>query len=182
MRKIMMLSISILVLYATCVNGNTYTEMSNNNLNEKEMRLRINNVEPKVYDIMIQFEKYLSESDLSKTHKELLKIRASQLNNCGYCLNMHSQEALKAGESDARIYMLPLWKTVPHFYTEEEQVILQMTEEMTFIKDGLSDQTYDKAMALFSENYVAQLMTAIIVINAWNRIGVATHMEDECTL
>ncbi|QIK61631.1 carboxymuconolactone decarboxylase family protein [Dysgonomonas sp. HDW5A] len=146
------------------------------------MRIRIKDVEPKVYGIMSRFEKYLEESDLSTTHKELIKIRASQLNNCGYCLNNHSQEALKSGESEARIYMLPLWKTVPHFYSEEELVILQMTEEITLIYNGLSDETYNKAMALFSENYVAQIMTAIIVINVWNRIGVATHMEDDCTL
>lgn len=78
--------------------------------------------------------------------------------------------------------MLPLWKKVPQFYSEEEQVILQMTEEVTFIQNGLSDDTYNKAMSLFSESYIAQLIAAIMVINAWNRIGVATEMEDECAL
>lgn len=146
------------------------------------MRIRIKEVEPKAYEIMEQFESYLKESDLSTTHQELIKIRASQLNNCGFCLNKHSQDALKAGESEARIYMLPLWKTVPHFYSEDELVVLQMTEEITFIQNGLSDETYNKAMTLFSEKYVAQVIAAIIAINAWNRIGVSTHMEDECRL
>lgn len=146
------------------------------------MRIRIKELEPKVYGIMQEFDNYLEASDLSKTHRELIKIRASQLNNCGYCLNKHAKDALKDGEDETRIFMLPLWKKVPFFYTEEEQVLLQMTEEITFVSDGLSDQTYNRAMALFSKNYVAQIIMAVTVINAWNRIGVATHMEDECAL
>lgn len=146
------------------------------------MRIRIKELEPNAYGIMEQFEKYLETTELSKTHRELIKIRASQLNNCGYCLNLHSKEALKSGEDESRIYMLPLWKTVPMFYSEEEQIILQMTEEITFIHNGLSDETYNRAMDLFSKNYVAQIIMAITVINLWNRIGVSTHMEDECSL
>lgn len=153
-----------------------------NQKQEKKMRIRIKNVEPKVYEIMNQLEKYLENSDLSTTHRELIKIRASQLNNCGYCLNLHSKAALKAGEDETRIFMLPLWKTVPVFYSEEEQVILQMTEEITFIQHGLSDETYNRAMDLFSENYVAQVIMAVTIINSWNRIGVSTHMEDECSI
>lgn len=181
MKLIIILAISTLPLYFVCANEDK-SKVNSNNLNQKEMRIRIKDKEPKVYEIMSQFEKYLEESDLSKIHKELIKIKASQLNNCGYCLNLHSKEALKSGESETKIYMLPVWQKVPHFYSEEEQVVLQMTEEITFIQNGLSDETYNKAMSLFSENYVSQLIAAIIVINAWNRIGVATHMEDECTL
>ena len=92
------------------------------------MRIRIKELEPYAYGIMEQFDKYLETTELSKTHRELIKIRASQLNNCGYCLNLHSKEALKNGENESRIFMLPLWKTVPMFYSEEEQVILQITE------------------------------------------------------
>lgn len=91
------------------------------------MRIRIKELVPQAYAIMQQFDKYLDASELSKSHQDLIKMRASQLNNCGYCLNLHSKEALKDGLDEARIYMLPLWKTVPMFYSEEEQIILQMT-------------------------------------------------------
>lgn len=180
MKIIIGLVISMLTLHSA--NAQQDEKKVTNNLNAKEMRLRIKDVDPKVYDIMGQFEQYLQESDLSKTEIELIKIRASQLNNCGFCLNLHAKDALKLGESEARIYMLSLWKVVPHFYSEEEQVILQMTEEITYIQNGLSDETYNKACALFQEKKIAQIITAIITINAWNRIGVATHMEDECSL
>lgn len=146
------------------------------------MRIRIKELEPYAYGIMEQFDKYLETTELSKTHRELIKIRASQLNNCGYCLNLHSKEALKNGENESRIFMLPLWKTVPMFYSEEEQVILQITEEITFIHNGLSEETYNRATTLFPKNYVAQIIMAVIIINSWNRIGVSTHMEDECSL
>lgn len=181
MKKWIVLVIPLLLFCTTPTKG-TDKDVSIMNEKETKMRIRIKEVEPKVYDIMQQFEKYLQESDLSKTHRELIKNRASQLNNCGYCLNLHSKEALKEGEDETRIYMLPLWKKVPHFYSEEEQVVLQMTEEITFIQNGLSDETYNKAMSLFSKNYVAQIIMAITVINTWNRIGVATEMEDECRL
>lgn len=157
-------------------------EVNNQSKNETKMRIRIKELEPHLYGLMQQFDKYLQESELSKTHQELIKIRASQLNNCGYCLNLHSKDALKNGEDETRIYMLPLWKKVPMFYTDEEQIILQMTEEITLISEGLSDEVYEKAIATFSKNYVAQIIMAVTVINAWNRIGVATHMEDECSL
>jgi AhpD family alkylhydroperoxidase len=184
MKKIIVLLIPFFMLSIVLVKGGEpENKIDNaNNLNQEKMRIRIKEVEPKVYGIMNEFEKYLKEIDLSETHKELIKIRASQLNNCGYCLNLHSKDALKAGESESRIYMLPLWKTVPQFYTEEEQVVLQMTEEITFIQNGLSDATYNRAISLLSEKYVAQVITAIIAINAWNRIGVSTQMEEECSL
>lgn len=146
------------------------------------MRIRMNEVLPEAYEIMLSFEKYLGDTELTDTYKELIKIRASQLNGCAYCLNMHSKDALKAGIDGTRIYMLSMWEKVPHFYTKEEQVILKMTEEITLIQNGLSDETYNEAIKLFSEKFVAQVIAAIIVINAWNRIGVATEMGDQCSI
>lgn len=141
------------------------------------MRKAIYNVEPKAYEGMLLLEKYLNESKLSPIHKELIKIRTSQLNGCGYCLDIHTQDALKYGESTRRLLVLAGWQET-ELFTEEEQVILAMTEAVTFIhQGGISDELYAKAQKLFDEVYLAQLIMCMVTINAWNRIGVATHMK-----
>lgn len=173
---------SILLLFISICSCNIAAK-GNELQNEETMkRIRIKEQDPQMYALMQQFDKLLEKSELTLTHRELIKIRVSQLNNCGYCLNLHTKDALKNGEDETRIYMLPLWKKVPMFYADEELVILQMAEEITFIGEGLSDDTYNKSLTLFSPKYVAQLIMAITIMNSWNRIGVATHMEDECAL
>lgn len=142
------------------------------------MRIRIEELEPKAYKIMYAFEDYLKDSLLTSTYIELIKMRASQLNRCAFCLNMHTRDALKEGETETRINMLPVWQEVPALYNEKERVILQMTEEITDISHGLSDETYNKATSLFSDKEVAQIIVAIVVINSWNRLGVSTRLED----
>jgi len=144
------------------------------------MRLNISELEPKAYRAMLMLESFLNTSDLNPIQKELIKIRASQINGCAYCLNMHTKDARKLGETEQRIYMLNAWHEAYDLYTEEEKVILAMTEEITLInKGGLSDETYNKAIGLFSENIVAQLIMAIVTINAWNRIGISTELRPE---
>jgi len=144
------------------------------------MRINISKTEPKAYRAMLALEHYLNDTDLNPIHKELIKIRASQINGCAYCLNMHTKDARKLGETEQRIYMLNAWKEAYDLYTEEEKVILAMTEEITLIsKSGLSDETYKKAVALFTENQIAQLIMAIITINAWNRIGISSELKPE---
>jgi len=144
------------------------------------MRINISELEPKGYKAMLMLEGYLNNSDLNPIHKELIKIRASQINGCAYCLNMHTKDARKLGETETRIYMLNAWREAYDLYTEEEKVILAMTEEITLInKGGLSDETYNKAIGIFSENIVAQLIMAIVTINAWNRIGISTELRPE---
>ena len=140
-------------------------------------RKTINSVEPKAYEGMLMLEKYLNESLLTPIHKEFIKIRASQLNGCGYCLDMHCQDALKYGESARRLLTLAAWRET-ELYTVEERVILEMTEAVTLIHQrGISDELYTKAQELFEEKYLAQLIMAMVIINAWNRIGVATHLK-----
>lgn len=141
-------------------------------------RIRINNLEPKAYEAMYALEKYLSTTNVNPTHKELIKIRASQINGCAFCLDMHVKDAKKLGETDQRIYLLNAWKEVTGIYSEEEKVILAMTEEITLIsKKGLSAETYNKAINLFDENYVAQIIMMVVTINAWNRIAISTEMQ-----
>lgn len=140
-------------------------------------RKPIYSVDPKAYDGMLKLEQYLNESQLTVTHKELIKIRASQLNGCGYCLDLHTKDALAYGESARRLLVLAGWRET-ELFTVEEQVILALTEAVTFIHEGgISDELYQQAEQLFDATYLAQLIMCMVTINAWNRIGVATHLK-----
>lgn len=145
-----------------------------------ETRLDLNTVEPNAFKAMYALETYLAGSELSHSLKELIKIRSSQLNNCAFCINMHTKDAIKGGETPQRIFLLGAWKELPDLFTAEEQVALAMTEEITLIANrGLSDETYQKALGVFSETQIAQIIMAIATINAWNRIAVSTHKPIE---
>jgi len=140
-------------------------------------RIDILELEKDALKAMYGLAGYISKTALSHIHQELIKIRASQINGCAYCIDMHSHDALKYGDTQQRIFLLSAWRET-NFFTEEERVILAMTEEITLISQhGLSEETYQKALQLFDQNYVAQIIMAIVTINAWNRIGVSTLME-----
>jgi AhpD family alkylhydroperoxidase len=140
-----------------------------------EKRMDIKEIEPAGYKAMLAFEKYLESLPLTAVHKDLIKIRASQINNCSYCIDMHTTDARKAGESEHRIYALTAWRETP-FFTADEQNVLALTEEVSLITHRVSDKTYQDAVKILGEKYVAQVIMAAIGINAWNRIGVATNM------
>ena len=143
-----------------------------------EKRINLNTVEPQAYKAMLALEGYLAKTDITKTLKELIKIRASQINGCAFCLDMHTKDALAHGETNQRIFLLNAWREAEGFFSEEEQVVLGMTEEITLISQhGLSDASYQKATKYFSENQIAQLIMVIVTINAWNRIAVSTKLE-----
>lgn len=145
-----------------------------------EKRINISATEPQAYKAMFGLEGYLAKTELSKTLIELIKIRASQINNCAFCINLHAKDALQNGESNQRIFLITAWREATKFFTEQEQIVLQMTEEITLIhQNGLGDETYRKASGIFSENQIAQIIMAIVTINAWNRIAVSTHMQIE---
>ena len=139
-------------------------------------RMNLKVVEPGVYDAMNTADKQISKFKLDPALRELVKIRVSQINGCGYCLNMHTADALKLGETQQRLFTLSAWWETP-FFTEAERAALKLAEELTLIaQHGVSDETYNKAIALLSEQTVAQLMLVIVTINSWNRIAIATHM------
>jgi AhpD family alkylhydroperoxidase len=142
-------------------------------------RMSIKKEEPRIYKAMIEAENQLETFELDPKLKELIKIRASQLNGCGYCINMHAKDARKLGETEQRLYAISAWWETP-FFTEEEQVVFKLTEEITHLtKSGVSDDLYEKALAIFGKQRLAQIIFSIITINAWNRIAVATHMVAE---
>ncbi|MET8170422.1 carboxymuconolactone decarboxylase family protein [Streptomyces sp. NPDC005329] len=108
---------------------------------------------------------------------ELVKVRASQINHCALCVDMHSKDALAAGESVERIIQLSAWEESAHFYTEKELAALALTEAVTVLTEGyVPDAVYERAAKHFEEAELAQLIAAITVINAWNRFGVTCRL------
>ncbi len=143
-----------------------------------EKRINIAELEPAAYKALAGLESYLATTNIDKTLKELIKIRASQINGCAFCINMHTIDARKQGETEKRIYLLNAWREVEGLYTPEERAVLALTEEMTLIANGgVSDETYQKAKSFFDDNQLAQIMVAIITINGWNRMCIATLVQ-----
>ncbi|MNQ17409.1 Carboxymuconolactone decarboxylase family protein [compost metagenome] len=138
-------------------------------------RIKIDQAEPAGYQAILGLEKFIESTPLTRTHKDLIKIRASQINGCAFCIDMHTKEARKAGETEQRIYALNAWRDTP-FFTNEERAILALTEEVTLISRHVKDETYQAASEVLDETYLAQVILAIITINAWNRIGITTQL------
>ncbi|MET7629648.1 carboxymuconolactone decarboxylase family protein [Streptomyces sp. NPDC005499] len=143
---------------------------------EHSPRMQWAELAPDVFKAMVRLET-ASRKGLDPILVELVKIRASQLNHCAFCLDMHTKDALAAGESVERIVQLGAWEESRHFYTEKEVAAIELTEAVTVLTDGfVPDDVYEKAARHFDEAELAQLIAAITVINAWNRFSVATRM------
>ncbi|MEV5738371.1 MULTISPECIES: carboxymuconolactone decarboxylase family protein [unclassified Streptomyces] len=131
---------------------------------------------PEVYKAMVRLDT-AAKQGLDPRLLELVKIRASQLNHCAFCLDMHTKDALAAGESVERIVQLSAWEESRHFYTEKELAAIELTEAVTVLTEGfVPDEVYERAAKRFEEAELAQLIAAITVINAWNRLGVTSRM------
>lgn len=140
-----------------------------------EQRIQIDILEPEAFTAMRGLEAFLRKSQLKPAHKELIAVRASQINGCAFCLDMHTKKALNEGFDQQQLFLLDAWKETDLF-NEEEQAVLALTEEITLIHhQGLTGITYARARSLFSESYVALLIMAVTTINAWNRICASTH-------
>jgi len=138
-------------------------------------RLNIEKIEPNGYVAMSALEGYVRKSSLKQTYKDLIKIRTSQINGCAYCIEMHTSDARKHGETESRIYALNAWKESPLF-TNEERALLQLTEEATNIADkGVTDETYGTLQQHFDDQSIAQAIMQVVVANAWNRIAISTR-------
>lgn len=139
-------------------------------------RIVIPTVAPEAYQALMNLESYISKTSLTPTHKELIKIRASQINGCAFCINMHTADARKHGETEQRIYLTSAWREAD-IYTEEEKAILALTEEVTMISNHVSEEVYQNAVRLFDEKYLAEIILAIITINSWNRFAITTGLR-----
>ncbi|MCX2732712.1 carboxymuconolactone decarboxylase family protein [Saccharopolyspora sp. NFXS83] len=151
--------------------------MTNESACEPEHTPRLNLLElaPDVYKSMVRLDA-AARKGLDPVLLELVKIRASQLNHCAFCLDMHSKDALAAGESVQRVVQLSAWEESRHFYTAKEIAAIELTEAITVLTDGfVPDDVYDRAAKHFDETELAHLIAAITVINAWNRFAVTSR-------
>ncbi|WP_211830103.1 carboxymuconolactone decarboxylase family protein [Kistimonas asteriae] len=142
-------------------------------------RIDISKLEPTAYEAMLGLEGYIGKTDLSDSMKELIKIRVSMINQCAFCIQMHTEQALKIGETQKRLFALAAWKESPLF-SETERVVLALADEITKISvQGVTDETYNNCLEVLGENKLAQCIMQIITINAWNRIALSTKMVHE---
>jgi AhpD family alkylhydroperoxidase len=138
-----------------------------------EARLNPYKAAPKAYQAMLTLSDYAASSGIEKPLQELIKIRASQINGCAYCLDMHTKDARAAGETEQRIYMLDAWRESA-LYTGRERAALEWTEALTKISEGhVPDDVYERVKQNFTPEELANLSIAIVTINAWNRLGIA---------
>jgi len=139
-------------------------------------RIDYRRVAPDAMQAMRGLEQYVRGSGLESSLLELVKIRASQLNGCAYCLDMHTKDARAAGETEQRLYVLSSWQEAP-FYTARERAALLWTEAVTNIAVGISDELVKQTRELFSEKELVDLTLAIVTINGWNRLSIAMGSE-----
>jgi AhpD family alkylhydroperoxidase len=138
-----------------------------------QSRLEYKKTAPAAYRAMRELETYVQQSDLEPSLLELVKTRASQINGCAYCIDMHTKDARARGESEQRLYALTAWEETP-FFTERERAALAWTEAVTEVtKEHVPDEVYALAQQQFSEKELVDLTIAIIAINGWNRLSIS---------
>jgi AhpD family alkylhydroperoxidase len=139
-------------------------------------RMSLKSLAPRTYKAMLALDAAAGEG-LEAPLKELVRIRASQLNGCVYCIDMHTTDARKGGEDEQRLYAIPAWQQAP-YYTARERAALALTDSVTLISQThVPDDVYARAAGEFSEPELAQLIGLIMTINAWNRLAISTRMQ-----
>ena len=140
-------------------------------------RIEYFKVAPEGMKVMMQMEEYLHAGTLESSLLELVKMRASQINGCAFCLDMHSKDARVAGETEQRLYCLAAWRETA-FYNERERAALELTEHLTLVAEKrVPDELYERARKQFSEKELVDLTLAIVAINGFNRLNVAFEPE-----
>ena len=138
-----------------------------------EPRLNPYKLAPKGYEAILALQKYVDGCGLERPLLELVKMRASQINGCAFCLDMHSKDARALGETEQRLYLLNAWRESP-FYTERERAALEWTESVTLVSESeVPDDVYDRVKQRFSPEELVNLTMAIATINTWNRLSIA---------
>lgn len=136
-------------------------------------RLEYQKAAPQGVRAMYGLQKAIEESGLERGLLELVKIRASQINGCAFCIDMHTKDARAAGEAEQRIYALDAWRETP-FFTDRERAALAWTEAVTLVSEGhVPDEMFEQAKSQFSDEELANLTLAVVAINGWNRLAIA---------
>jgi len=142
-----------------------------------KQRLDVWEEEPLYWELIAEIDKRLYKSTIPKNLIEIIKIRVSQINKCAFCIDYHTQDALKHGETSRRIFALSAWQESPLF-TDAERAVLEVVEEVTFIfNHGVSNQVYEKVKSYFTEKEIADIIICICHINFLNRVGISTKTE-----
>jgi AhpD family alkylhydroperoxidase len=142
---------------------------------ETARRVNLFEAAPEVYKAMVALDA-AARKGLDPTLVELVLTRASQINHCAFCLDMHTRDARAAGISEQKLYLLSAWEEAPGLYSDRERAALALTESVTVLTDGfVPDEVYDRAAEHFDDRELAQLISVILTINAWNRIAVSTR-------
>jgi len=138
-------------------------------------RIDIMHVSPGIMHAMLGLERQVGQAGLDSKMLDLVRMRASQINGCAYCLDMHSKEARANGETEQRLYGLEAWRETP-YYSERERAALEWTEALTLVAEShVPDDVYERVRQQFSEDELAHLSLAIVAINGWNRLNVAAR-------
>jgi AhpD family alkylhydroperoxidase len=141
-------------------------------------RLDVERAAPEIYKAMIRLDGAVTKSGLDSGLQDLLKFRVAQMNGCAYCMDMHSRDALAAGERPERLHVLAGWREAPTWFDERERAALAFAEAMTDLgPHGVPDDVYDEAAAQFSDAELGALIFLGMTINAWTRLGVTTKMS-----
>src|SRR5688572_12701864 len=133
---------------------------------------------PKDFQALSALNEHVNDASLEHPLLELVKLRASQINGCAYCIDMHTKDARAAGETEQRLYLLDAWREASHLYTERERAALIWTEAVTNVRDGhVPDEAYEKVRAHFTDAELVNLTLAITSINSWNRMNIAFRVQ-----
>ena len=144
---------------------------------QKLDRIKVYKTSPELYDAMMVLSTAAAK-DIDSELAELIKIRASQINHCAFCLDMHTRDARKHGVSEQKLDVLAAWEEAPNLFSERERAALALTEAITELGDGhVSDTVYARAAAAFTERELGQVIAMAVTINAWNRINVTVRLE-----
>lgn len=139
-------------------------------------RIAVGDVDPAAYRAVAGMQGYVDKAGLDGRLSELIKIRASQLNGCAFCLDMHHRDARAAGEDQRRLDVVSAWREAPELFTEQERAALALTEAVTHIGEaGVPDPVWEEVSRVFDDKQTVALLMAIATINVWNRLAVATH-------
>lgn len=154
-----------------------------NSIMRIETRLNLGKEQPGAYQAMDALDTYISQTSIDKISQELIRIRASQINGCAFCVNYHTEEAIRQGEAWSKLQLINVWSEAENVFSKQEQLMLRMTEEITLIhRHGLSTECYEEAIEQFGTEKTAQIIMVIVTINAWNRIGVSLKMKPKLQL
>lgn len=141
-----------------------------------QQRMSIRDVDPGAYKAAMGLQKYVNSGTLGTKLIALVDIRASQINKCAWCLNMHAPEAVAAGASQRQVDLVAAWEEAGDLFTEREQAALALTEQVTLIsEEGVSDEVWRRVRHAFTDNEVVRLLMAISAINVWNRMNVTVR-------